>query len=316
MKFQRTIGKAISATGLGLHSGEPTKLTIHPAPPDTGLIFYTITEGIPEICPANIQCLYPTDLCTTLSYNGFQVQTVEHLLSALSGLEIDNAYLELEGNEVPALDGSSEPFAQLIQDAGIAELPVPRTYVKIVHPISIENNGKLIAVYPSPLQKISYSIYYEHPLIQDQSYVHHCTPSEFQRNIANARTFAFKREVEGLWSRGLGIGGSFENTLVFSDTELLNETGLRHPDECVRHKILDLVGDLALLGLPVIGHVVAERAGHQLHAELVSAILSNPDSWILLNSDREGTDTIPCAIPVHASKMAAIPHSPPALSPH
>ena len=287
MRLQQTIAKSISVSGFGLHSGQPTTLTLHPAPPDTGLIFHKKSIGIAEKCPVNIKCLHPTDLCTALSVNGFQIQTVEHLLSALAGLEIDNAYLEVEGNEVPAMDGSSEPFVQLILEAGIIEQDVPRVYLKIVDPISVEKEGRSLSVYPSSLQKISYSIAYDHPLIKSQTYVYHASPSEFQRQIAEARTFAFQHEVEGLWSRGLGMGGSLQNTLVFSETEVINETGLRFSDECVRHKILDLIGDMVLLGLPVIGHFVADRAGHQLHAELVSAILNNPDSWILLNNEAE-----------------------------
>ncbi|GJL65662.1 MAG: UDP-3-O-acyl-N-acetylglucosamine deacetylase [Nitrospirales bacterium] len=303
MRFQQTIGKAISVSGVGLHSGETAELTIHPAPPGTGLVFHKITSGVLEACPATIQCLHPTDLCTALSFNAFQIQTVEHLLSALSGLEIDNASLELAGNEIPALDGSSAPFVKLLQEAGIIEQTIPRTYLKIVRPLSVERGNKSLTVYPAPLQKVSYSIEYDHPLIQSQTYVHHSSPTEFQRNIASARTFAFKEEVEGLWSRGLGMGGSLENTLVFSETELLNETGLRYTDECVRHKILDLIGDLALLGVPVIGHFVADRAGHQLHAELVTAINANPDSWILINTDVEGNATA-SSVSDHDSKVS------------
>ena len=314
MRFQRTIGKSIAVSGLGIHTGTPSGITIHPAPSNTGLIFYKVSQGVPEACPVSIQCLHQTDLCTSLSHNGFQIQTVEHLLSALSGLEIDNVYLELDGNEVPALDGSSAPFVELLQEAGIVEQPVPRTYVKIVHPISINHGDKSISVHPSSLQKISYSIAYDHPLIQSQSYVYSSSPTDFERYIAHARTFAFKSEVEGLWSKGLGMGGTLDNTLVFSDTELLNDAGLRYPDECVRHKILDLIGDLALLGLPVIGHFVAERAGHQLHAELVMAILENPDSWILINTDRTGSDSIPSPLPIQESVLSSLPKTQPALS--
>ncbi|GJL55681.1 MAG: UDP-3-O-acyl-N-acetylglucosamine deacetylase [Nitrospirales bacterium] len=291
MRFQQTIGKAISVSGVGLHSGEAAELTVHPAPSGTGIVFHKVTSGVPEACPATIQCLHPTDLCTALSFNTFQIQTVEHLLSALAGLEIDNVRLELTGNEIPALDGSSAPFVSLLLGAGIVEQTTLRTYLKIVRPITVERGNKSLSVYPAPLQKISYSIMYDHPLIKSQTYVHHASLPEFQRNIAPARTFAFKEEVEGLWSRGFGMGGSLDNTLVFSDTALMNETGLRFTDECVRHKILDLIGDLALLGLPVIGHFVADRAGHQLHAELVTAINANPDSWILINTDGEGNMT-------------------------
>ena len=315
MRFQRTIGKIAVTSGPGIHSGKPAGIAIHPAPANTGLIFYKISNGVPEACPAHIQCLHQTDLCTSLSHNSFQVQTVEHLLSALSGLEIDNAYLELNGNEIPALDGSSAPFVELLQEAQIVEQAAPRTYVKIIRPISITHGEKSISVHPSSLPKISYSIDYDHPLIQSQSHVYHASPSAFQRSIASARTFAFKNEIEGLWAKGLGMGGTLDNTLVFSETELLNDTGLRYPDECVRHKILDLIGDLALLGLPVIGHFVAKRSGNRLHAELVTAILKNPGSWILINTDVEGAESIPCPLPVRESTLSALPKPQPALSP-
>ena len=290
MRFQQSIRKAVSVTGLGLHSGHPSSLTIHPAQPDTGLVFYKNTQGTPETCPVTIKNLHATDLCTALRLNSMQIQTVEHLLAALGGLEIDNATLELDGNEIPALDGSSAPFVQLIHEAGIVQQPAPRTYLKIVRSISVERGEKSLSVHPSSLQKISYTIEYAHPLIQSQTFEYDASPSAFQRDISQARTFAFENEVEGLWSRGQGMGGSLDNTLVFSETELLNETGFRFPDECIRHKILDLIGDMTLLGLPVIGHFVADRAGHQLHTGLVSAILANPDSWILLNAVEEVRD--------------------------
>ena len=289
MRNQKTLAHDASLAGIGLHSGQRATLTIHPAPADTGIVFYQKTTNAIHSCPAYIKHLRPMELCTTIGSNGFQIQTVEHVLSALAGLEIDNAYLELEGNEVPAVDGSAGPFVNLIQSVGAVEQDLPQTYLKIVRPLSVGNDSRSLAVYPSALPKISYSIDYPHPLIQHQSYVHDCSAKAFQKNIAGARTFAFRHEVELLWSRGLGIGGSLENTLVLSDTDLMNESGFRFHDECVRHKVLDLIGDLSLLGVPVIGHFVAHRAGHSIHAQMVKAILENPDAWILLNTgEKEG----------------------------
>ena len=292
MQHQHTLSRSTSLSGVGLHSGHQATLTLHPAPVGTGVVFYQKATGEVHTCPAYIKHLRPTDLCTTIGINGFQIQTVEHVLSALAGLEIDNAYLELDGNEIPAVDGSAAPFVEVIQSAGVVKQDQLRTYLKIVHPISVGDDSRSLTVYPSPLPKISYSIDYPHPLIQQQTYTHDCSITEFQKNIAAARTFAFKHEVEYLWSRGLGIGGSLENTLVFSDTDLMNDTGFRFNNECVRHKVLDLLGDLSLLGMPVIGHFVADRGGHSLHAQLVKAILDNPDSWILLNAGQEEKATL------------------------
>ncbi len=307
MQNQKTLAHPTSLSGIGLHSGQPATITIHPAPADTGVVFYQKTTDTVHSCPAFIKHLRPMDLCTTIGLNGFQIQTVEHVLSALAGLEIDNAYLELDGNEVPAVDGSAAPFVNLIQTVGAVEQDQPRTYLKIVQPLSVGNDSRSLAVYPSALPKISYSIDYPHPLIQHQTYIHDCSIKEFEQNIAGARTFAFRHEVELLWSRGLGIGGSLDNTLVLSETGLMNEKGFRFHDECVRHKVLDLIGDLSLLGIPVIGHFVAHRAGHSVHAQMVKAILENPEAWILLNSSDDDRSMMVHAGSSFPKPMSEIP---------
>jgi UDP-3-O-[3-hydroxymyristoyl] N-acetylglucosamine deacetylase len=235
-------------------------------------------------CPATIQYLRKTDHCTTLQSANLQIQTVEHILSALAGLEIDNAYLEIQGNEIPATDGSSAPFVDMIEECRVTPQDEPRHYIKIIQPIHVEDGQRSITVHPSALPRISYVIDFPHPLIQQQTYQHSCTPQEFRKNIAAARTFAFRQEVESLWSNGLGLGGSLHNTVVFSESGLVNDGELRFQNECVRHKVLDLIGDLSLLGFPVIGHVEAKRAGHLLHTQLIQAILDNPDKWILFNA--------------------------------
>jgi UDP-3-O-[3-hydroxymyristoyl] N-acetylglucosamine deacetylase len=307
MRNQKTLAHPTSLSGIGLHSGQPATLTLHPAPADTGVVFYQKTTNAVHSCPAYIKHLRPMELCTTIGLNGFQIQTVEHVLSALAGLEIDNAYLELDGNEVPAVDGSAGPFVNLIQSVGAVEQDLPRTYLKIVRPLSVGNDSRSLTVYPSALPKISYSIDYPHPLIQQQSYVHDCSVKEFQKNIAGARTFAFRQEVELLWSKGLGIGGSLDNTLVLSETGLMNESGFRFHDECVRHKVLDLIGDISLLGVPVIGHFVAHRAGHSVHAQMVKAILESPDAWILLNTSDEERSTMVHTASPFPKPMSEIP---------
>lgn len=247
-------------------------------------------------CQASIRNLKKMQLCTAIESNGFQIQTTEHILSALWGLGIDNAHIEITSEEVPALDGSAAPFVQLIQAAGTIPQGRPRTYLKILKPLYVGNQQCSLSIAPSAYPKITYSISYDHHLIQHQTYEHDWATAQFKQEIAEARTFAFSHEVESLWARGLGQGGSLENTIVFSEDGVLNEDGLRFPDECVRHKVLDLIGDLSLLGLPVIGHIIAERSGHHLHAELVQAILDNPDAWTLLGTQeahRHELDDIP-----------------------
>lgn len=284
MRNQQTIAKSCFLSGIGLHSGNPASLAIHPAPPNTGVVFMKHVADHLQACSATISFLGQTDHCTTLQTIDFQIQTVEHVLAALAGLEIDNAYVELQGTEIPAADGSAAPFVDILQQCGILTQEEPRTYIKIVQPISVEDDQRSITVLPSALPQITYFIDFPHPLIQQQEYRHSCTPHEFQKNIAGARTFAFRKEVEYLWSHGLGLGGSLYNTVVFSDTGLINEDELRFRDECVRHKVLDLIGDLSLLGIPVIGHFIAKCAGHALHTQLVQAILKNPEKWIILNA--------------------------------
>ncbi len=284
MRQQQTLSKSAFLSGIGLHSGSLGSIAIHPAPVNTGVIFVKQVGDHIASCPATIQYLGQTDHCTTLQSGDFKVQTVEHILSALAGLEIDNAYVEVQGNEIPAADGSAAPFVQILEDAGLVLQEEPRSYIKIIQPIHIEDGQKSISVLPSALPRISYFIDFPHPLIQQQDYQHSCTPQEFTRNIAAARTFAFRQEVEFLWSRGLGLGGSLNNTVVFSESGLVNSDELRFSNECVRHKVLDLVGDLSLIGFPIIGHFKAKRTGHLLHTKLVQAILNNPDKWITLNA--------------------------------
>ena len=298
MHFQHTLGRSVSVSGFGLHSGQASTVTLSPAPIDTGIVFSRQSHGQVETCQASIRNLRPMQLCTAIGSNGFQIQTTEHILSALWGLGIDNAHIEITSEEVPVLDGSAAPFVQLILAAGMIPQGRPRTYLKILKPLFVGNHHRSLSIVPAPFPKITYSISYGHHLIQHQSYEHDWATADFKREIAEARTFAFSHEVESLWARGLGQGGSLENTIVFSEDGVLNEDGLRFPDECVRHKILDLIGDLSLLGLPVIGHIIADRSGHHQHTELVQAILDNPDAWTLLGTQE-----------THRQALADIPYN-------
>ena len=231
-----------------------------------------------------------TELCTAISGNGFQVKTIEHILAALAGLDIDNAYVELDASEAPAMDGSSAHFVRLIRSAGVVSQTRRQPYLKITRPLEVVDGSRRVRIEPSSTTKITYSIHYNHPLIQTQTYFYEHSAHAFEREIADARTFGFLQEVEALWARGLGQGGNLDNTIVLSQDGILNESGLRFANEFVRHKILDLIGDFSLLGVPFIGHLIADRSGHAIHTALVQQILSHPDSWVLLDGN-EKVDT-------------------------
>lgn len=283
MRQQQSLGQSISCTGIGLHTGLPVTLTLRPAPPDTGIMFVRHGAGKRVSLGALVQNLVQTELCTAIRVNGTSVKTIEHLLAALVGLEVDNAFVELDAEEVPAMDGSSSPFVRLIKAAGVVPQERRQSFLKITQPIEVIDGDRRVIIEPSSHPRITYSIQYDHPLIQTQTYVYDCSVSAFEQDIAEARTFGFLQEVEDLWSRGLGKGGSLDNTIVLSDREVLNQSGLRFRDEFVRHKILDLIGDLALLGVPFLGHLIADRSGHALHTKLVEKILEQPDKWVLVN---------------------------------
>lgn len=206
-------------------------------------------------------------------------------MAALAGLEIDNLVVEVHGGELPVMDGSAAPFVRLIRSAGILPQGRRRPYLKITQPIEVTEGGRHVRIEPSSTPRITYSIHYEHPLIKKQSYEYEYSPAAFEQEIAHARTFGFLHEVEALWSRGLAKGGTLENTVVLSEIGVVNESGLRCPDEFVRHKVLDLIGDFSLLGFPFIGHITANRSGHALHTRLVERILEEGDKWVLLNHD-------------------------------
>ncbi|NKB81541.1 MAG: UDP-3-O-[3-hydroxymyristoyl] N-acetylglucosamine deacetylase [Nitrospirales bacterium] len=285
MRYQHTIKSAMSTTGVGLHSGQPSTLTLSPAPPDKGVVFRQTVEGVFHSCPASIHHVIPTELCTAVGANGVQVHTVEHILAALSGLEVDNVYVDVDAQEVPVLDGSAAPFVELIQGAESTPQDKPREFLKVLQPIHIANGSSQMTVLPSEAPCISCTIQFDHSLIQTQKYEYIWDVSDFQQEIAPARTFAFNDEIEAIWKKGLGQGGSLMNTLVFSDTAVLNEQGLRFADECVRHKVLDIIGDLTLLGRPMIGHVMAHCSGHALHNQFVKEILACPESWRIVYQD-------------------------------
>ncbi|MDP1769955.1 MAG: UDP-3-O-acyl-N-acetylglucosamine deacetylase [Nitrospirota bacterium] len=299
MRVQQTLANTVSCSGVGLHSGQPVTLTLRPAPADTGVVFVNRSGKGGASLAASVEHLVATELCTAISGNGFQVKTIEHILAALTGLDIDNVYVEVDAAEAPVMDGSAGPFVRLIRSAGIATQSQRQPYLKITRPLEVVDGNRRVRIEPSSTTKITYSIHYNHPLIQTQTYAYEHSVHAFEREIADARTFGFLQEVEALWARGLGKGGSLDNTIILSQDGILNESGLRFTNEFVRHKILDLIGDFSLLGVPFIGHVIAERSGHAIHTRLVQQILNHPDSWVLLNAEQ------PVAASEPRSAMAA-----------
>jgi len=292
MDAQRTLRRHISCVGIGLHSGNKVTLSLKPAPVDFGIRFRRTDLGDHDV-PATVQHLAGIQLATGLARNEVAVETVEHLLAALVSSNVDNVLVELSSPEVPIMDGSAAPFVYLIQEAGVKRLPAPRKYVKIVRPIAISRGDKRIALYPSDHFKVTYSISYDHPLLRHQSRTLRITEESFVEEVAPARTFTFLKDVEMLRQNGLALGGSLENAIVLGETGVLNT--LRFPDEFVRHKILDAIGDLALVGYPVVGHLVAHRAGHALHTEFAAKIMAEAHAWRLVEAP---FDHVPVGLPV------------------
>ena len=280
MNEQRTLRRSITCAGIGLHSGKKVTLSLKPAPADFGIRFRRADLGGLEVS-ARVNHVGGINLATGLACDAVKVDTVEHLLSALISLGVDNVVIELSSAEVPIMDGSAAPFVYLIHEAGVKRLAHARRYLKVLRPMSLSHGDKRIALYPSDHFKVTYSIAFDHPLLRHQSRTLRITDESFVDDIAPARTFGFLKEVEVLRQQGLALGGSLENAIVIGDTAVLNNA-LRFDDEFVRHKILDVIGDMALVGYPIIGHLVAHRGGHRLHTEFAAMVLAETDAWTLV----------------------------------
>jgi UDP-3-O-[3-hydroxymyristoyl] N-acetylglucosamine deacetylase len=269
---QRTFKQRASLDGVGLHSGAKVQLTLAPAPADSGIVFVRDGVEVPALC----EYVVDTTMNTSLGRDGIRIGTVEHLLAALAGCGIDNARIEVEGPEVPIMDGSSDPFVHLVRHAGIHELRPARRFLLFRQPVTVSDGDKMARLSPARGKfSIQYTIDFRHPLISDQSFKVEMTERSFQKDIARARTFGFKRDVERLHKAGLARGGSLDNAVVVDDFNILNPEGLRYPDEFVRHKILDALGDLSLIGMPVIGHFTAVKSGHALNHQLVRKVVES-----------------------------------------
>jgi UDP-3-O-[3-hydroxymyristoyl] N-acetylglucosamine deacetylase len=280
MMRERTIAKPVEFGGIGLHTGEYATVRILPAPAGKGIIFRRVDLDDFEI-RADVGSVARVAYATTLMNRGVWISTVEHLLSALYGVGIDNAYIELDNFEVPILDGSALPFTEAIRRVGIQQQKKPKQYIRITKEFVLNDGEKTLGIYPSDTFSIQYAIDFPHPLIGKQRLEVEFVGSNYADSIAPARTFGFYHEVERLQSSGLIRGGSLDNAIVLTETGMLNDMSLRFPDEFVRHKTLDLLGDFALIGQPVLGRLVADRGGHALHTRFVAELMESNSHWVI-----------------------------------
>src|SRR5579864_8371555 len=285
MRFETTIQRPVAAKGIGLHSGVSVSIRVLPAPVSTGIVFIrTDLDNFP--ISASWRHVARVSYATSLMRQGVLISTTEHLLSVFYSSGIDNAYIEINNLEVPILDGSGMPFVELIRAAGVRQYRRKRRYLRIRRPITVEDHGKRITILPDEAFRLTCEIRFDHPLVGKQTLEMEVTPERYAAEIAPARTFGFEYELGQMRNMGLIRGASLENAVCFTRDGVLNPGGLRMPDECCRHKALDLIGDLALLGRPLLGHVIAERAGHAMHAALVARIMSDPSLYEILTFDQ------------------------------
>ena len=302
MPQQRTIKNEIRATGVGLHSGEKVFLTLRPASPDTGIVFRrTDLDPVVEI-PASGELVSETTLCTGLSRENAKVQTVEHLMSALAGLGVDNLYVELSAAEVPIMDGSSGPFVFLLQSAGIVEQAAPKRFIRIKRTVEVREGDKIARFEPYDGFRLGFTVQFDHPAIpraQSRAEVEFSTDA-YIREVSRARTFGFMRDLEYMRELNLGLGGSMDNAIVLDEFRVLNEDGLRYADEFVRHKILDAVGDLYLAGRPILGAFEGYKSGHALNNKLVRALLADRAAWEEVSFPTTAPAPVSYGVPVTA----------------
>lgn len=304
MAQQRTLKNVIRATGVGLHSGEKVYMTLRPAPVDTGIVFRRVDlDPVVEVL-ASASLVTETTLCTGLTCEGAKVQTVEHLMSAMAGLGVDNAYVELSSAELPIMDGSAGPFVFLLQSAGITEQNAPKRFIRIKHAVEVTDGDKVARFEPYDGFKLGFTVKFDHPMIpasQSRAEVDFSTGA-YVKEVARARTFGFMRDLEYMRERNLGLGGSMDNAIVLDEFRVLNEDGLRYTDEFVRHKILDAIGDLYLAGHPILGAYEGFKSGHALNNKLVRALLADASAWeeVTFEDDRQPSPV------VYASPAAAV----------
>ncbi|MCI5144900.1 MAG: UDP-3-O-acyl-N-acetylglucosamine deacetylase [Candidatus Electrothrix sp. AR3] len=287
---QYTLKHVVSCSGIGLHSGKAVRLTISPAAENSGICFYRSDIDKKTAIPARMEQIVDTTLATTIGNGTERISTTEHLMAALHSAGIDNAEIDIDSHEVPIMDGSAGPFVHLLKSGGKKKQRALRKVLRITKPISFVSGDKSITIEPYDGFKITGSISFDDDLINEQSYSVDLTPERFDNEIAQARTFGFVEQVEELWKNGLALGGTLKNVIAihWDRRTVLNEGGLRFHDEFIRHKVLDLIGDLALLGTPVLGHVIADRSGHALHHGLMQKLINANDCWEYVNLRQQG----------------------------
>lgn len=303
MLKQRTFKNIIRATGVGLHTGQKVYLTLRPAPVNTGIIFVRTDLATREEIPAKAHFVGDTTLSTTLIKGDVRVATIEHLMSAMSGLGIDNAYIEVSAPEVPIMDGSAGPFVFLIQSAGVEEQDAAKQFIRILKPIYLEDGDKSVSLEPFDGFKVSYTLLYDHPVYRryTKSATIDFSSTSFVKEVSRARTFGFMHEFAELRNRNLALGASMDNAIAVGDYKVLNEDGLRYEDEFVKHKILDSIGDLYLLGYSLLGEFKGHKSGHALNNALLLALEASKDAWELVTFDSESQVPISYIKPVLAA---------------
>jgi UDP-3-O-[3-hydroxymyristoyl] N-acetylglucosamine deacetylase len=281
---QTTLAGRATLSGVGVHSGHAASVTLHPAEADSGIYFYrtNLDDGRDREIPADYRYVSATDLCTTIGGSGISVATVEHLMAALRAMDVDNCMIEVDGPEIPVMDGSAEAFIDAIDQAGIETLSRPRRYIRVVKPVRVELGASFAEFRPYDGRRMEIEIDFANPLVGRQCYAADITADSFRREIGRARTFGFFADVKSLWERGFALGASLDNAIVIAEDRVMNPEGLRYKDEFVRHKALDAVGDLALAGAPILGCYRSYRGGHRLNVMAVESLLSDRDAWTVV----------------------------------
>lgn len=307
---QTTLAREIEVSGTGVHSGAPASVILHPAPADTGLRFLVSKRGkiVSEIA-ADVSAVKNLTLCTVIGDdNGVTVGTVEHLLSALRGLSVDNCYIEIDSREIPIMDGSAIEFVRALDEAGLTELAAPRKFIKVLKPVRVQEGNCWGELTPHSGFHLDVEIDFPTPVIGRQRMSLDLNPGNYRNEIASARTFGFMRDVETLWKSGLALGASLENTVAIGDDRIMNPEGLRYPQEFVRHKMLDAIGDLALAGAPLLGAYRSVRGGHRLNAHVLKALFADADAWAVVHApkvrDNKGVD-VPVGVSAFSASFAA-----------
>lgn len=289
MVRQRTLKNVIRATGVGLHSGEKVYLTLRPAPVNTGVVFSRIDLDPPVEIPARADLVSETSMCTSLNQNGVRVATIEHLMAALAGMGIDNVYIDISAAEIPIMDGSAGPFVFLLQSAGIVEQSAAKRFIRIKHPVEVRDGDKWVRFEPFDGFKVTMTIDFDHPAFKGRS--QHVeldfSTASFVKEVSRARTFGFLSQIEAMRARNLALGGSMDNAIVIDDYRVLNEDGLRYEDEFVKHKVLDAIGDIYLLGSSLLGAFSGYKSGHALNNQLLHALFADQTAWEMVTFDEE-----------------------------